>query len=148
MYDLELDAQGNIVGGQWRATRTAQAYNGNGRSAGPRHRNGGIDDARPPRIRQPDFFWSTPKNYMNYFRPLTLEAWNGQGQVPRSWQAPARSAHSFIYNVTREYGFDEKCTVIPERGRGASREVPCEFKYPRPQPLINVVNKLLQMSRN
>lgn len=134
MYDLELDAQGNIVGGQWRAQRVLEV-----------RRNS--DDTQPERIEQPDFFWALPKNYMSYFQPLKLEPWNGRGLTPASWSAPAKGAHAFIYNVTREFGFNEKCTVIPENGRG-SKEVPCEFKYPRPMPLINVVNQLVNMSVN
>jgi hypothetical protein len=134
MYDLELDRDGNIVGGQWRATRTADRYDRD-------------SNERPPVIAHPDFFWVIPKNFMMYFQPIQgLEAWNGKGQVPQSWKRAALGAHSFIYNVTREFGFDEKCTVLPKRGRG-SREVPCEFKYPRPQPMINFVNQLLEMSK-
>ncbi|MBY0516302.1 MAG: hypothetical protein K2P81_05305 [Bacteriovoracaceae bacterium] len=134
MYDLELDAQGNIVGGQWRATRTAESFADSNSS-----------NDRPPTIDQPDFFWVIPKNFMIHFQDLKLEAWDGKGVVPKSWMAPAKNAHAFIYNVTREYGFDEKCTVIPEKGKGA-KEVPCEFKYPRPQPLVNIVNQLLKLS--
>lgn len=133
MYDLELDAAGNIVGGQWRATRTAEAFDNN-------------SDSRAPSIQQPDFFWVLPKNHKMYFKDLNLEAWDGLGVTPKSWQGAARNAHGFVYQVTREFGFAEKCTVLPEKGKGA-KEVPCEFKYPRPQPLVNVVNQLLKMSR-
>jgi hypothetical protein len=133
MYDLELDAQGNIVGGQWRATSTASRYNSN-------------DNSNPPSVKQPDFFWVVPKNNSMYVKNLTLEPWDGRGQVPASWTQASRGAHGFIYNVTREFGFNEKCTVIPEND-GKPKEVPCEFKYPRPQPLVNVVNQLVEMSR-
>ncbi|MFP5490142.1 MAG: hypothetical protein ACLGG0_01480 [Bacteriovoracia bacterium] len=133
MYDLELDAQGNIVGGQWRATSTASRYNSN-------------DNTNPPSVKQPDFFWVVPKNNSMYVKNLTLEPWDGRGQVPASWTQASRGAHGFIYNMTREFGFNEKCTVIPEND-GKPKEVPCEFKYPRPQPLVNVVNQLVEMSR-
>ena len=136
MYDLELDAQGNIVGGQWRADKVIEI----------RDRYSRDEEENRSRILQPDFFWALPKNFSMYFKPLALEAWNGRGQTPKSWTAPAKAAHGFIYNVTREFGFNEKCTVIPEEGK-LTKEVPCEFKYPRPQPLINVVNQLLQMSK-
>lgn len=129
-YDLELDRDGNIIGGQWRTTKKGRGL-----------------FSRLSSTNQPDFFWVLPKNYMMYFKSMELEGWDGQGLVPESWKQPAAAAHAFTYNVTREYGFDEKCTVVPERGRG-TKEVPCEFKYPRPQPLMNVVNKLLEMSRN
>ncbi len=138
MYDLELDAYGNIVGGQWRAEKVIDVRGRNSRDQ---------EEERTSRILQPDFFWALPKNFAMYFKPVAgLEAWNGRGQTPKSWSGPAKAAHGFIYNVTREFGFNEKCTVIPEEGKG-TKEVPCEFKYPRPQPLINVVNQLLQMSR-
>ena len=142
MYDLELDNQGNIVGGQWRASKKAELFDSN---AGSR-RAGGTTRQSPPRVKQPDFFWVTPKNYMMYFKNLNLERWSGRGALPQSWKNASKSAHAFTYNVTREFGFEEKCTVIPERGRG-SQEVPCEFKYPRPQPMINFVNKLVEMSK-
>ncbi len=132
MYDLELDQQGNIVGGQWRATKKAESFAGSDNSA--------------PSVKQPDFFWVTPKNYMSYFKNINLPAWDGKSIVPASWKQASMGAHSFTYNVTRDYGFEEKCTVIPENGRG-SKEVPCEFKYPRPQPMINFVNQLVEMSQ-
>ncbi|MBY0516301.1 MAG: hypothetical protein K2P81_05300 [Bacteriovoracaceae bacterium] len=128
-YDLELDAEGNIIGGQWRTTKKARGL-----------------FSRLGSTNQPDFFWVLPKNHMSYFKNLPLESWDGQGIVPASWKEPAMAAHSFTYNVTREYGFDEKCTVISNKDK-STKEVPCEFKYPRPQPLINVVNQLLEMSR-
>lgn len=137
MYDLELDAEGNIVGGQWRATPTASfVSSGSGRD----------NNNNPPTVKQPDFFWVVPKNNSIYVKNLNLEPWDGRGQVPASWTQASRGAHGFIYNMTREFGFNEKCTVIPEND-GKPKEVPCEFKYPRPQPLINVVNQLVEMSR-
>lgn len=129
-FDLELDGQGNVIGGQWRVERKAEDFNGGSTN-------------------QPDFFWTLPKNYMDYFQPVAgLPAWNPlyQPQAPRQWLDAARSAHAFTYNVTREFGFDEKCTVINDVTREVS-EVPCEFKFPRPQPLINLVQKLLELAR-
>lgn len=131
MYDLELDKAGNIVGGQWRAERIVVEYEN-------------IKDA--PKIKQPDFFWVAPLDYKKHLGSLDLEKWDGKGSVPKSWQAPARNAHNFIYQVTKEYGFNEKCTVIEKSG-SASKEVDCEFRYPRPQPLLNIVEKLVEMSR-
>ncbi len=140
MYDLELDARGNIVGGQWRASKRLHRYSTGNRVGSEENQSG------PPRVKQPDFFWVVPKNDKVYVQDLKLERWDGKGQTPASWRPVARSAHAFVYNVTREFGFDEKCTVIPEQ-EGRPREVPCEFKYPRPQPLINVVNELSRLSR-
>ena len=33
-----------------------------------------------------------------------------------------------------------------KKGKGPMREVDCEFKYNRPQPLINVINTLMEES--
>ncbi|MBY0517541.1 MAG: hypothetical protein K2P81_11560 [Bacteriovoracaceae bacterium] len=133
LYDLELDKNGNIVGGQWRAERVIKKYDQD-------------EDGVAPSIKQPDFFWVAPKDYKNYFKPLTLEPWNTKLPVPSSWGTPARSAHAFTYHMTHDFGFDEKCTVLAIKGKG-SKEVPCEFKYPAPQPLINVVEELVKMSQ-
>ncbi len=140
-YDLELDAQGNVVGGQWRVNRLATPSR---RGGGPRGERGGRDTTR-----QPDFFWVLPKNYMTHFRPVPgLGNWDPTRQpvAPQAWKNAARTAHAFTYQMTRQYGFDEKCTVIGERDRTV-REVPCEYRVPRPQPLLNVVEKLLELSR-
>ncbi len=129
-YDLELDAEGNIVGGQWRVTRDARAYNGRGKTE------------------QPDFFWTLPKDYMNDFRPLTsIGEWdtNTQMSPPAAWSDAARGAHSFVFQMTRDFGFDERCPVM--NAAGSVMYVPCELRVPKPQPLINVVNKLLELSR-
>lgn len=131
-YDLELDKDGNIIGGQWRT-----------------YRNGRLAPFKAVKTNQPDFLWIAPKDYMKYFKPANVEAWDPSRQTtpPASWKNAAFGAHAFTYNVTKEYGFNEKCTVIGEKRRMGVKEVPCEFKYPRPQPFIPVVNKLLELSR-
>lgn len=134
LFDLELDAQGNVIGGQWRADKDPRNFNKEGDAA---------------KTNQPDFFWTLPKNYQSYFQNNpSLPNWNPayQQTPPAAWGDAAKSAHMFTYNVTREYGFNEKCTVINDATR-ETREVPCEFQHPKPQPLINLVNKLLEMSR-
>ena len=131
MYDLELDEQGNIVGGQWRAEKIVRSYG---------------KDETPPTIKHPDFFWVAPKNVAQYLKPIPMENWDGRSLTPSSWLPASLNASGFVYNVTQEFGFREKCTVIPKRGRGA-QEVDCEFKYPRPQPLINVIDKLVELSK-
>jgi len=133
IYDLELDHLGNIVGGQWRAERVVKRYNLLSKKV------------KIPEIKHPDFFWAAPKNYKKYFKPLNIESWDGNGPVPVSWKAPAHAAHAFTYHMTHDLGFDEKCTVLRIKGKG-TLEVPCGFKYPAPQPLINVVDQLVKMS--
>lgn len=132
LYDLELDSTGKIIGGQWRAEKIVRTYEE-------------IQDA--PEIKQPDFFWVAPKNHRMYLKSLELETWDGTTTPPASWLPVAKTAHGFIYNVTQEFGFAEKCLVIPEKRGHIAKEVNCEFKYPRPQPLINVIEQLVEMSK-
>lgn len=135
-YDLELNADYKIVGGQWRVSK-----------------DGGSRLLRNT-THQPDFFWIVPRNFKEYFKPLAgLPEWDfGQKTLPpKEYSQAARSAHSFIYEVSAKYsmpGFGPKCTVLPiKKGSGPAKEVDCSFNYNRPQPLINVVDKLLEESR-
>jgi hypothetical protein len=141
LYDLELDKDGNIIGGQWRVERriprdAAQSPNGRG--------------IRPmPRTNQPDFFWVIPKDYMKHFASTsTLPQWNMNEGVlaPKEWKNEAMTAHSFVYQVTREFGFNEQCVVFSD-DNNTPLEIPCEYKYPKPQPLVDVVNQLVELSR-
>ncbi len=135
-YDLELDGEFKIVGGQWRVDK-----DGSGRLI-------------KNQTHQPDFFWVVPRDYKKFFQPLSgLPEWDFAKTTlpPQEFKSAARGAHSFIYEVSGKYagdGQDPKCQVLPiKRGNGPMKEVNCTFKYPRPQPLINVVNKLLEESR-
>ena len=132
-YDLELDENYKIIGGQWRVDKDASA----------RIFKNNTD--------QPDFFWVVPRDYKKYFQPIAgLPTWDFRKSTlpPKEFMAAAHNAHSFVYQETREYGFDHKCPVFPLKGtEGEMKTVNCEFKYPRPQPLINVINKLLEESR-
>lgn len=131
-YDLEINAEGNVVGGQWRVTKKS------GRNfIGKTH--------------QPDFFWVVPRDWKNYFQPLPgLPKWdfNSSTLPPAEYAPAARAAHSFIYEESKRFfSQSPKCPVFPVNG-GDPIKVDCEFKYPRPQPLIQVVEKLLEASRN
>ena len=132
-YDLELDENYKIIGGQWRVDKDASA----------RIFKNNTD--------QPDFFWVVPRDYKKYFQPIAgLPTWDFRKSTlpPKEFMAAAHNAHSFVYQETREFGFDHKCPVFPLKGtEGEMKNVNCEFKYPRPQPLINVINKLLEESR-
>jgi len=127
-YDLELDASGNIIGGQW-------------------IRKGGIVGYDTDRY-MPDFLWIVPRDFKKFFRPLEIGNWDirGGAKVPESWKNAANSAHSFIYKMTKEFGFAEKCTVINRDDKTDIKVVPCEHEYPRPQPLIQIVDQLLELS--
>ena len=132
-YDLELNAEGKIIGGQWRVRKNGK----------PGLIKGKTD--------QPDFFWVVPKNYKEYFKPIAgLPTWDFAKSTlpPREFAPAARNAHAFIYNETREFGWNHKCDVLPLKDTaGKPMKVPCEFKYPRPQPLTNIVDTLLQESQ-
>ena len=132
-YDLELDANYKIIGGQWRVSK-----------------DGGSRIIRN-QTHQPDFFWVVPRDFKKHFQQRTdLPSWDFAKSTlpPKEFLPAARGAHSFVYQETREFGFDHKCPVFPiKRNGGDMKTVNCEFKYPRPQPLINVVDKLLQESR-
>jgi hypothetical protein len=131
-YDLELNAEGKVVGGQWRVARKGGA---------------GVLNTK---TRQPDFFWVVPRDWKEYFRPMTgLPKWDfSQSTLPPAEFAPAaRSAHGFVYEESKRFFLESpKCPVFPVNG-GEPIKVDCEFRYPRPQPLINVVEKLLEESR-
>lgn len=144
MYDLELDAEGNIIGGQWRTTEVGKNF-----------LNIGADHT------QPDFFWTVTKHWRRagevkewnskpYFEPLAgLSTWKSdQGEVPASdWLTAAQAAHAFEYKQTHDMGWNEKCEAVNTKKKGPIIEVPCEYKVNRPQPLLNVVNELIRLSR-
>ncbi len=130
-YDLELDENYNIIGGQWRSTRTSKP----------------AFFMKPfVHTNQPDFFWIVPKNWKTYFNGAGgVENWeNKKEAVPASWLKSAEMAHSFIYQQTKEFGWNEKCKVT---NGSSTREVPCDLKYPRPQPLQKFVDALVEMSQ-
>lgn len=130
-YDLELDSNGIIVGGQWRAKKVGMAD----------------ERGRGGKNNQPDFFWVIANDYERHFQDLELEPWTDTSKAPpASWKEAAKSAHEFHYKKEFAYGTGQKCNVVNQR-TGAVRRVSCEFSEPRPQPLVNVVNKLIELSQ-
>lgn len=134
-YDLELDSNYNIVGGQWRVKKNGNArflFNNN--------------------THQPDFFWVVPRDYKHFFKPVEgLPTWNFSQSTlpPKEYLAAAQSiAHPFVYEESARFNNARKCEVYPiKKEIGSPVKVNCEFKYARPQPLLNVVNTLLEESR-
>lgn len=131
-YDLELDYRGNIVGGQWRVKK----------------------DGSPSKesTHQPDFFWVVPRDWKNYFQKIpNLPEWNFAGGAlpPKEFGPAARGAHSFMFEESERYfGYSPMCPSFPiDDPNGAPIMVKCEFRFPKPQPLINVVEKLVEESR-
>lgn len=130
-YDLELNERGEIVGGQWRVGKTS-IFNLGG-------------------VNQPDFFWVVPRDYKKYFQPMKgLPEWNFEASSvpPQEYANAARGAHSFVYEESqRFFGWSPQCPVMPKKGRGEVKKVNCSFRYPRPQPLIQIVEKLIEKSQ-
>jgi hypothetical protein len=127
-----MDKDGFIVGGQWRVTKKG--------------RIGNLSKS----THQPDFFWVVPRDWKNYFQKnKSLPEWNfSQNSLPpKEYTQAARSAHGFVYEESKRFfSTSPQCPVFPLSG-GDPIKVDCEFRYPRPQPLINVVEKLLEESR-
>ena len=131
-YDLELDKDFNIIGGQWRAKKVGKATE---------------DDSL--NHKQPDFFWAITKNWKPFFGEVSnVEAWTDSTKAPpASWKETARKAHEFVYHKKFEYGTGQKCTVYSKKPNGKKRSVSCEYEEPRPQPFINIVNKLVELAK-
>ncbi len=137
LYDLELDASGNIVGGQWRT----------------------IESGKPKFLinkknrKQPDFFWSVTKTWKNYFRGRTdLPEWK-DGLPPSEYKAASVAAANQLYYSTPQYNWYDRCTIKRDKKTKLNKKLPkeirvnCEHIYEKPQPLIQVVNKLIDMAK-
>lgn len=131
LYDLELDAEGNIIGGQWRGYKDLKARKGK------------------PRLSRPDFIWVIPKNYTDYFKRISgLDNWDiaSGTPAPQSWKNASLSAHAFVFKTTKDFGNSEVCEV-KNKETNEIMEVSCEFNYPRPQPLFHLLNELIEKSK-
>ncbi len=133
-YDLEVSTSGKIVGGQWRVSKKG--------------RSGALKST----TNQPDYFWLAPRDWKKFFAPVPgIANWDDSVSAlpPGNWKDAARSAHSFEYEESAKFwGVSPTCTVFPVKDNGEGpKKVPCEFRYPKPQPLIQVVDKLIEMSR-
>lgn len=129
-YDLELGPDMNIVGGQWRAKKVGLA-----------------ESSEALNHDQPDFFWAISNDYKPFFQELDIEPWTDTTTVPPvSWKEASKPAHEFHYMKKFSFGTGQKCDVVNKR-TGKVSQVSCEMEEPRPQPLINVVNKLIELSQ-
>lgn len=141
LYDLELDEEGNIIGGQWRGYKNLNDANIPANSK----------EHKPVmNTNRPDFLWAVPKNYKSFFKPIAgLEDWDirSGSKAPESWTKASIAAHSFMYENSKYFGNYELCKVKHKK-TGEMKEVPCEFKYPRPQPLMQVIDQLIEYSSN
>lgn len=130
MYDLELNSAGEIIGGQWRVSKTDKV---------------GLFGEKP---NQPDYFWIVPRNWKTYFpEDTSIPAWTGTGLPPAEYKQAAVAGHYFVQNANSKLGGANKCVVKPIDGNGPSIEVHCAYNVSRPRPLNNVVNKLVELSK-
>ena len=132
IYDLEINAEGKIVGGQWHVSKKPGSYSGTSN--------------------QPDYFWLAPRNYKDVMeKPVKgLPFWPKGDFLPApEYAQAAKGAHSFMYEESAKFfGSSPKCKVMPLDPKAEPQIVDCEFKKPKPQALINVVDRLLELSKN
>jgi hypothetical protein len=145
-YDLELDADYNIVGGQWRTIKVGA----------PAERRSGSSNKQRLNHNQPDFFWTITKraswddskDETGLFKSDSkLSNWSDTSVAPpKNWKATAKQYHSFNYQQKFAWGSGRKCNV-EDKKTGKMREVSCEYSTNRPQPLINVLKTLINRSK-
>ncbi len=141
-YDLELDENYNIVGGQWRAVKRGKPR----RVKRPGQKVPKLEDLNH---NQPDFFWTVTKDWKKtgLFDNENLSAWKDKTQAPpSSWLAKAKESHAFEYKQTYQYGTGQKCRMYNVETK-EWRHVSCEMSYNKPQPLINVLNALIERAK-
>lgn len=139
-YDLELDEKYNIIGGQWRALK---------HGAPMIDRSGKVTDRQRLNHNQPDFFWTITKGYKNtgWFGDLNLQEWKDKSVLPpKSWLKAAPASHDFKYEMSYQYDNVATCRV-QNKNTGKYSRVPCKQVYEKPQPLINVLNALIELSK-
>ena len=156
IYDLELDANKNIVGGQWRA-KYFGAYE--------HQRIGGQDSPKDYNHNQPDFFWLLTKNYKDaggFDDVEGLESWKDKStSPPSSWKKKAIGTpkqgpyvqkgetdgyHGFHFKKTLRLGAPDNCRYANKK-TGEFETFLCEYSINMPQPLINIVNTLVERAK-
>lgn len=142
-FDLEIDANGTIVGGQWRVNRDPFAPIGKEMEGSEEEVGKSLSSTH-----QPDFLWVIPKDYKKDFQSVPLPRWSvtSAQPAPQEWTNAAKAAHSFLYHKTKEYGTAQQCKVKNKVTKEIEL-VDCEFKEPRPQPLIQVVDQLVELAK-
>lgn len=135
IYDLELDANGNIIGGQWRLSLDGVTKLAN-------------------KVEWPDFIWKITKNWKKEFKGMKgLTEWKDKTRVPpKDWKKAALNTLDKYHNYTyTSYGFggdwaNQRCRVVHKDDKSKSQEVKCNIRFPRPQPLVNFVNELIDLA--
>lgn len=130
VYDLELDKDKNIVGGQWRAVEKGR----------------GVMQIKERK--QPDFFWIVTKNYKPFFKQnKNLPYWDGNTLPPKEYRTESIKAAYQTYQ-----SFHDRCEVVRKKRTKLNKNLPkylkvnCKHIYDRPQPLVDVVRMLIRKS--
>jgi hypothetical protein len=118
LYDLELDENMNIIGGEWRAKKENEVRRG-------------LFRVKPGE--KPDFIWYAPRGMkpVAFKESLASGKWNKNAPLPYSWADAATKAS---YETNLDYTEDPD-----EQGRYPYR--------PQPEVLYSIVNELLERSR-
>lgn len=120
-YDLELDAQGNILGGEWV----------NDLKSRRRGRNTEFVEVAGDK---PDFIWYAPKGLkpVAYFEKDLSGDWDPKNEaLPQSWASAAISAS---YQTNLDFSAE-----VDENGNYPFR--------PQPEVIFSIVEKMLKLSR-
>ena len=145
MYDLELDGNYNVIGGQWRAKRVGKPR----RKAVP-GTNGKRKKMEDRNHNQPDFFWAVTKDWKEtglFDDNDDIAAWKNKSVAPpASWIEKAKEVHGFMYMEKYTYMTGQKCNMY-NKETGDYRSVSCEKEINRPQPLSNVLNALIDLAK-
>jgi hypothetical protein len=166
-YDLELDQNYDIVGGQWRTLKVGAP------------RPGRRNNSRNQRLNhnQPDFFWNVTKDWndptkTNLFVETKMkDKWTDLTKLPpASWKNQAigdneaqhspnnkiNGSHEFlnymIWGLRDSHGnwvstsTGTQCDMVNKK-TGKIEKFPCNRVENKPQPLLNVINKLVDLSK-
>ncbi len=136
MYDLEIDKNGNIIGGQWRVNEKGNVFLGSANVFASNN--------------QPDFIWIVSKRTGQFFQPTeTLSPWLETNKAPPAdWRQTAFQSHFKTNIYSRDFKNDPlTCRMVHKKKKSIEKEINCTYRYNQPQPLIDVVMKLVDLAR-
>lgn len=134
-YDLELDAKGNIVGGQWRNFKTDDEAIENSEEV-----EAGNEQPSFPGF--PGFMWKISKNFNAAFSVGDQgEIWDVGQPIPASFLQDSMTSAQFKYKF---FKFDANGTIVKD-SNGNPVVIGQES---RAQPLSNIVHGLLRASKD
>ncbi|MBT4792544.1 MAG: hypothetical protein HON90_13310 [Halobacteriovoraceae bacterium] len=138
MYDLELDADYNIIGGQWRAVTKGEPW--------PLP----TEDDEEVVNNQPDFFWAITKDWKEtglFDDQAGLETWEDKTKAPPvSWKKASDSSIGYVFYEAYKYNSGQKCNMTNKK-TGKKRAVTCEKAINKPQPLSNILNVMIDRAK-